>query len=132
MSSNLKDLTPAELEKLAKTPIPEDKLKDLPHMKRFIISCGLYPGTAEVSASIAFNKYAEWATANDEKPYGFRKFGEEFKDYFTRKRVTKGFVYLLDGEPFGIKAPKRARKKPVKDDNKKENHTKETDTGKTS
>lgn len=120
MSSSLKDLTPAELEKLAKTPIPEDKLKDLPHMKRFIISCGLYPGTSEISASIAFNKYAEWATANDEKPYGFRKFGEEFKDYFTRKRVTKGFVYLLDGEPFGVK-PKKKRKKAVKDDVKKEN-----------
>jgi hypothetical protein len=125
VSNGLKDLTPAELEKLAKTPIPEDKLKDLPHMKRFIISCGLYPGTAQISASIAFNKYAEWATANDEKPHGFRKFGEEFKNYFTRKRVAKGFVYLLDGEPFGLKAPKRAKKKAVKDDDNKEENKKE-------
>lgn len=109
--STLKDLTREEVEKLAKTPIPEDKLKDLPYIRRFIIACQVYEGTTAVSAVLVYNRYLEWAQKSNEPIVTQQAFSRQFKLYFIKKRAQDGFYYMLNPEGFdleqGFKIPRK-------------------------
>jgi ribosomal protein L44E len=100
---DLKMLKPEEIIALAKTPIPEDKLKDLPQIRRFIISYGIIEGQMPIPSSLVYYRYCDWCKEHSQESVSIIKFGKEFGLYFKRKRTAgSGFSYLLNSEGFDL------------------------------
>lgn len=98
--SKLTDEEIKKLTEIATSGAPEDDTQ-LHEVDRFIISCGIKEGEAQVFSNVVWLAYCEWA----EKPMNRALFYRAFCKRFTRLRKKswdRSPYYLLNPEPFDL------------------------------
>lgn len=93
---------------LAKNPLKDDGTKDLPPVKRFIVSYGISAGTDKVPASIIWDAYVTWAALNKTPSLPITTFFKDFANYFPRKTTNKGRHYLISQNGFDLSPEHKA------------------------
>ena len=93
-----------ELMEIAKHPLKDDGTKDLPPVKRFIVSTGISADKTLVPASLIWDKYITWAEHNKVHSLPLTTFFRDFKNYFDQKTTNKGSHYLISQNGFDLSA----------------------------
>ncbi len=101
--NNINKLSIEELMAIAKQPIKEnDEFKHLPPVRRFIASDKIAYGDVKIPAMLVYDRYIKWANNNKIEVLSKVKFFQELALYFTKIKVTNGFVYLMGPDGFNL------------------------------
>lgn len=101
--TNINKLSIEELMEIAKHPIKEmDEFKHLPPVRRFVMADKVGHGDVKIPAMLVFDRYLKWANNHKIEVLSKVKFFQELALYFTKVKVSNGFVYLMSPEGFNL------------------------------
>lgn len=91
-----------ELMEIAKHPLKDDGTKNLPPVKRFIVSYGIVAGDDLVPGAVIWDVYINWAHINQVPTLPITTFFQDFKLYFEHKKTNKGVQYRISQNGFDL------------------------------
>ncbi len=105
---DLATLTLEELMEIAKLPLKDDETKNLPPVRRFIVSDGLQEGNDQIPAALIYDRYLNWSKINNLHPISMVHFFKELKLYYKKSKIQTGLVYFLSAKGFDLSPHKLA------------------------